>query len=74
MFCQYSGHYFLPIAAKSNQKTPQEEMEVAIPPFPLDSYPTQTPTWSPLIAVRTGILFPHCFYEFACKLAEWGDS
>ena len=51
--------YFLSAVTESNQRTPQKEREVAIPPFPLDSYPTQTPTLASFITVRTDILLPH---------------
>ena len=58
----------MPIAAKSIQKEPQEEREVAIPPFPLDSYPTQTPTQAPFIAVKTVIfVFPRVYYLVVCR-------
>ena len=66
--------FFLCFFANSGKetKTPQKEREVAIPPFPLDTYPTQTPTRASSVSVKTDIIYFCKLYCFATRRRRAG--
>ena len=69
-FAWFSLHYF--VNSDKVTKTPQKEREVAIPPFPLDFYPTQTPTRTSSVSVKTDIIYFCKLYCFATRRRRAG--